>query len=294
MADKSRSRRHGAAQFPDAARRFPAHLAPAGAPSARSARGRSSGAHGSRDRHQGRFRRAEESAKPLHDALKALKIEAELKREEEHSAMDGDFQGSDQRGARRSTSSSRRSPNTGACAPSPGKPAKFNQPPFVVVRDTHRETQSDWRDLLAYVKNEGTREVNVQRYKGLGEMNAEQLWETTMNIETRTLLKVSLEDLAQSRSDLHHADGRGCGKPPQVYRGKRAGRAQSGRVGRPGSRPVGRASSPQPAACYQQACSSVNKSRLVGGCGLVARPTFRHRGDYLNPHKRASPARDPA
>ena len=48
------------------------------------------------------------------------------------------------------------------------------------------------------MKNEGTREVNIQRYKGLGEMNAEQLWETTMNAETRTLLKVSLEDLVQS------------------------------------------------------------------------------------------------
>jgi DNA gyrase subunit B len=42
------------------------------------------------------------------------------------------------------------------------------------------------------------REVSIQRYKGLGEMNAEQLWETTMNIDTRTLLKVSLEDIVQS------------------------------------------------------------------------------------------------
>jgi DNA gyrase subunit B len=76
--------------------------------------------------------------------------------------------------------------------------AKFNKPPFVVAKDSQRETIAGWRDLLNHVKNEGTREVNVQRYKGLGEMNAEQLWETTMNAETRTLLKISLEDLVQS------------------------------------------------------------------------------------------------
>jgi DNA gyrase subunit B len=38
----------------------------------------------------------------------------------------------------------------------------------------------------------------VSRYKGLGEMDAEQLWKTTMNIETRTLLRVDLKDLVET------------------------------------------------------------------------------------------------
>ena len=73
--------------------------------------------------------------------------------------------------------------------------AQFNQPPFFVVKDNHRDKQENWRDLLAHIKGEGTREVQIQRYKGLGEMNAEQLWQTTMNAESRTLLRVSVEDL---------------------------------------------------------------------------------------------------
>ena len=50
-------------------------------------------------------------------------------------------------------------------------------------------------DLLDHIKTEGKRDASVQRYKGLGEMNAEQLADTTMNPEKRTLLEVRLEDL---------------------------------------------------------------------------------------------------
>jgi DNA gyrase subunit B len=67
-----------------------------------------------------------------------------------------------------------------------------------VVRSESRETRGNWRDLLSYVKNEGKKDSSVQRYKGLGEMNAEQLAETTMNPEKRTLLKVRLEDAVES------------------------------------------------------------------------------------------------
>jgi DNA gyrase subunit B len=53
------------------------------------------------------------------------------------------------------------------------------------------------RELFDYVLNEGRKEYTVQRYKGLGEMTAEQLWETTMDPERRTLLSVKLEDIAE-------------------------------------------------------------------------------------------------
>jgi DNA gyrase subunit B len=76
--------------------------------------------------------------------------------------------------------------------------AKYNNPPFVVTKGDHKDTQTGWRDLLSFLKNEGKREITVQRYKGLGEMNAEQLAETTMNPEKRTLLRVRLEDLVES------------------------------------------------------------------------------------------------
>jgi len=50
------------------------------------------------------------------------------------------------------------------------------------------------RELFDYVLNEGRKDYTVQRYKGLGEMSATQLWETTMDPERRTLLEVKLED----------------------------------------------------------------------------------------------------
>jgi DNA gyrase subunit B len=53
------------------------------------------------------------------------------------------------------------------------------------------------RELFEYVRKEGSRGYDVQRYKGLGEMTAPQLWETTMDPERRTLLSVKLEDIAE-------------------------------------------------------------------------------------------------
>jgi DNA gyrase subunit B len=76
--------------------------------------------------------------------------------------------------------------------------AKYNQPPFNVSKGERREIKTNWADLLEYLKGEGMRDAAVTRYKGLGEMNAEQLWETTMNPEARTLLRVDLADLVET------------------------------------------------------------------------------------------------
>ncbi len=54
------------------------------------------------------------------------------------------------------------------------------------------------RDVLAHIKAHGKDGMLLQRYKGLGEMNPEQLWETTMNPETRTVLKVTLDDAVEA------------------------------------------------------------------------------------------------
>ena len=54
------------------------------------------------------------------------------------------------------------------------------------------------RELFEYVIEQGRKDYQVQRYKGLGEMSDSQLWETTMDPERRTLLQVKLEDLAES------------------------------------------------------------------------------------------------
>ncbi len=69
-------------------------------------------------------------------------------------------------------------------------PKKRSAEPEVVEKASARE-------LFDYVLAEGKKDFSVQRYKGLGEMTAQQLWETTMDPEHRTLLSVRLEDLAE-------------------------------------------------------------------------------------------------
>jgi DNA gyrase subunit B len=56
----------------------------------------------------------------------------------------------------------------------------------------------DWSQMLKIVRDESFKGSHLQRYKGLGEMNPEQLWDTTMNPENRTLMKVTVDDAEQA------------------------------------------------------------------------------------------------
>jgi DNA gyrase subunit B len=78
---------------------------------------------------------------------------------------------------------------------------KYNIPPFKIFsKDNESATDKvkDKQELLDILFKQGKKGINVQRYKGLGEMNPDQLWKTTMNPEKRILLQVKVEDMVDT------------------------------------------------------------------------------------------------
>jgi DNA gyrase subunit B len=79
-----------------------------------------------------------------------------------------------------------------AAPETPAKSAAKKRPAETVIVE-----KANARELFDYILSEGRKDYIVQRYKGLGEMTSQQLWETTMDPERRTLLSVKLEDIAE-------------------------------------------------------------------------------------------------
>jgi len=71
---------------------------------------------------------------------------------------------------------------------------ELDQPPFAVKSESATATLGDRQSLIDHIMELGKKDLQIQRYKGLGEMNPEQLWETTMDPEKRTLLQVQVRD----------------------------------------------------------------------------------------------------
>ena len=135
--------------------------------------------------------------KPVVAGLNAIQMQPELKFDEEHSMWSVSYH--DSANAERVIGVDLASlPEYRRLRAVAKQIAKYNRPPFAAVKESTRQVLPDWRELLEFFKAEGMRDASVQRYKGLGEMNAEQLWETTMNAATRTLLQVRSEDAVEA------------------------------------------------------------------------------------------------
>ena len=72
--------------------------------------------------------------------------------------------------------------------------AENDKPPFTIAHNGSSVAKESAQLLLNYVLEDAKKDFTITRFKGLGEMNPDQLWATTMNAESRTLLKVRLED----------------------------------------------------------------------------------------------------
>jgi len=79
-------------------------------------------------------------------------------------------------------------------------------PPLYKLKQGKKEryayTDEERDSLLRRLESENKTKIDIQRYKGLGEMNAEQLWETTMNAETRTLIQVTVDHIMEEETNV--------------------------------------------------------------------------------------------
>ena len=90
--------------------------------------------------------------------------------------------------------------------PCSGRLLYMAMPPLYKLKQGKKEryayTDEERDNILRRLESENKTKIDIQRYKGLGEMNAEQLWETTMNAETRTLIQVTVDHIMEEETNV--------------------------------------------------------------------------------------------
>jgi len=140
---------------------------------------------------------SEDRLKALEQKLRELKLKTEIRFDEEHSLYELVYW--DSSGAEKRVNWALAGlPEYKRMLAHARDVALYNHPPFAVSQNGSSVTLQSAQDLLDHIVNQGKKEYTVQRYKGLGEMNPEQLWETTMDAERRSMLQVRLEAVLEA------------------------------------------------------------------------------------------------
>ena len=108
-----------------------------------------------------------------------------------------------------------------ACGPTSCLPREVtgDDPPprFILHRDGEAHPLLDLRALVSTVRKIGEKGMKITRFKGLGEMDAEQLWETTMDPSAPDSMQGASRGHCRRQRSLCHSDGRGCRAAPRVH-----------------------------------------------------------------------------